>query len=133
MAYLKGGTVVDGNLYVEGALHVKGKDNGTNTVQYTFIKNTTNNKVVEDQFMVYNSIEGQLRGSVIKELNNTDGSVVLEFGVNNNKAFSLKDLLLKNLVFTDEISKFEAKDNNDATLAESNYLPSGRVEYWAYA
>lgn len=67
MAYLKGGTVVDGTLYVEGTILAKAVSTGDNNTQYTYIPTTQAEKVNLDKILILAADEGKLRESNFSE------------------------------------------------------------------
>lgn len=87
MAYLKGGTVVDGTLYVEGTILAKAVSTGDSNTQYTYIPTTQAEKVNADKILILADLEGKLRESNFSEPVVTVGDIVNLVGA---KPFSIR-------------------------------------------
>lgn len=138
MAYLKGGTVVDGNLYVEGALKVKNLQSADGSIVALVsrwsgaqnylskfdsatgaLQNTNLNEVVNSGAVTYTVINGF-----------TNGNPNLDSGNNVIKASKVS---LSNEASTVEIGysiKLKGKKSDDTAIG-SNEAPE-LVKYWSY-
>lgn len=134
MAYLKGGTVVDGNLYIEGVLKAKNISGETDGKLYTYVNFFQNEAVEKNAIMVFDgdSSNAKLRQSIISEIIDSSENQNNSFKISYTKNLYIDDLDVKNFYFN-RASTIQAFDENENQLAESTDYPSGRVEYWAYA
>lgn len=133
MAYLKGGTVVDGNLYIEGVLKAKNISGETDSKLYTYVNFFQNEAVEKNAIMVFDgdSSNAKLRQSIISEIIDSSVNQYNCLKISNTKNLYIDDLDVKNFYFK-KVSTIQAFDENETQLAESIDYPSGRVEYWAY-
>lgn len=134
MAYLKGGTVVDGNLYIEGVLKAKNVSGDTDGKLYTYVNFFQNEAVEKNAIMVFDgdSSNAKLRQSIISEIIDSSENESHSFKISYTKNLHIDGLDVKDFYF-ETASTIQAFDENENKLAESADYPFGRVEYWAYA
>lgn len=133
MAYLKGGTVVDGNLYIEGVLKAKNVSGETDGKLYTYVNFFQDEVVEQNAIMVFDgdSSNAKLRQSIISEIIDNSENHNNSLEISNTSNLYIDKLDVKNFYFK-TASTIQAFDENENLLVESVDYPSGRVAYWAY-
>ena len=133
MAYLKGGTVVDGNLYIEGVLKAKNVSGETDGKLYTYVNFFQDEAVEQNAIMVFDgdSSNAKLRQSIMSEIIDSSEDQNNSFKISHTKNLYIDGLDVKSFYFK-TASTIQAFDENENLLAESVDYPFGRVAYWAY-
>lgn len=134
MAYLKGGTVVDGNLYIEGVLKAKNVSGDADGKLYTYVNFYQNEAIEKDAIMVFDgdSSNAKLRQSIISEIIDSSEEQNNGFKISHTKNLYIDNFNVKDFYFN-TVSSIQAFGKNKEQLPDSLDYPSGRVEYWAYA
>ena len=144
MAYLKGGSVVDGNLYIEGGLVVRNISTSTGGQLPTLDEGDAQS----DYLVKFINDNGALRYSSLKEdtLGETfsTDNATFEFNVDSNsKALTIKkegstikftlNTSSKDIIVNDETPIYDSKGNQIDNLSIESILATGIPESFSYS
>jgi len=134
MAYLKGGTVVDGSLYIEGDLKVKGVSEGEEGLKYTYINDLE--ITGEKQYLsVFENNDGKLNKSVLSQSFNEESATV-NLNSENPIYVSLEASKLtmnyKDTFESDSKNSLSAFNADGNKIIETEGVPIATPAYWAF-
>lgn len=133
MSYLKGGTVVDGNLYIEGELKVIGQSE-VDGIKYAFLRNPNN----LTNYILKVGNDGQIIDTSFKEEVDAGKSTITPKSTIGNihiKTFPgyisiIDDSVPSNEEYKNELHGFSS--NGVRVLYNSDYLPISEPQFWGY-
>lgn len=126
MAYLKGGSYVDGDFYVEGALKVNRLVNSVNDY-FPYLSTASGSK--QDYLVVFGDNTGGIRFSPIKVTEGNNNSVTLSLSTNNGSSSTDQIVATTNSWF---IKNINPKNIEIDTVASVTLDYSSDVPRWIY-
>lgn len=141
MSYLKGGSVVDGNLYVEGDLKVRGSSVGEEGLEYVFIVDPDNKINYIPVILANGQIDKSYFEQGEEEITERQNPQQYAKLILHEKSFLHLDVDASKMIMNYNIINETGKaltglmgytENDDLIREDSDYQPISEPKFWGY-